>query len=178
VGFTGATGITGSTGMLGISGRTGNAGFGSESYGIFVYQDTGTAIANGAAIPFVVGAFPGSSLGITNSSGTLTVSNTGIYWISFGIGQDSSATTVTICSLYLNGSFLGDEYRLSTYSLMATTGFGVYTNATGLTSLSCVLSLSAGDQIAVINESGASRRFLPPVLFGKQSAYLSIVQLQ
>jgi hypothetical protein len=163
-GSTGVAGATGATGAMGQTGATGTTGIASLNYGIFT-TGTSQTVANGSVVPF--GTFANS--GITNSSGTITVPNTGVYEISFGISPDLTLGNTSIFTLYVNGSTLGGDYRLSTP--------GGPSMQLGNVNIMLVVSLSASDQLTLVNDSGGSRTLSAPG-GATPAAYLNIIQLQ
>jgi hypothetical protein len=165
-GMTGATGFTGATGITGATGADGVSSVNSMNFGSFSYSDDTTSIANGGQVPFVSNAY---FKGITNSGGTITIPATGVYQVGFGFCADSATSGTSIFSLYVNGVFVSSDYRLSTEC-------NYYYNVTnGMINATVIMSLNAGDQLTLVNESGASRVISKPI--GMINAYLSINQL-
>lgn len=159
---------------------TGADGPTASAYGYFNYNGA-TAIASSGAIPFVTI----SNSGVTNSGGTITVPNTGIYQISFGVTQDSTATAISFFKLYLNGSpllYSGSSFpaTISVQNVRKLT-YPYTAYRFGMLSLTVTASLSSNDQLTVINTSGATRVVYPPGGFygvGGPGAYINVIQLQ
>jgi hypothetical protein len=145
---TGTTGATGPTGSI-------------ASYGHF-YLISGS-VPNGSPIPFTTAI----NSGITYSGGTITVSNTGLYFITYGISPTNNLTQSTF-KLTVNGSNQGQAYYVSQSHAGSFNGSSVNT---------VILSLTAGDQLQLVSTTGSTVYFgytansLPGVFF-------DIIQLQ
>jgi hypothetical protein len=175
--------VTGVAGIVGSTGATA-ATFGT-AYGYFTYSGA-TAVGASGPIPFSTTVI---NSGVTNSGGTITVPNTGIYQVTVGITSDvTGPSAISTFALYLNNAlFLGNGYispslyyagtRLAT-QVLSDPGYRKY--RVGMVSLSMTLALSAGDQLNIVNVSSGLRTLYPSAGFygvGGPGAYITVIQI-
>lgn len=147
-GATGATGVTGATGQTGVTGPTGSDPiFKDYAYFALTTGTTGTTtalvhvpIAGGLPFDFKLG-----SSGITLSAGAtiIIVANTGIYLVSYAIGQVQR-------SIWEIKRSSGATYNFAAQFNPDNPGGDLTVNA----SLTFLIDLNAGQGFSVVNSSG------------------------
>ncbi len=131
VGATGPTGATGVTGATGPTGATGATGTNFNTYGSF-YTTGPQTISSLASIAL---ATTETSNNVTLSNNNITFTDAGVYYISYGVGTSTTATTDKIL-LVLNSNQLTETGK----QMSNTNG------ATG----SIILNISAGDTLNLV----------------------------
>ncbi len=140
-----------------MTGPTGPTGTVASAYA-YVYSTSTQTVLNGGAILF---GSNGQLLNITHTAGssTLTISNTGIYAVTFsaivsGLGTDEWA-------IEINGS--------------AAAGTNYYSSVQGFGQ--AILSITGGSTLQIVNVSGASS-FVTGTVNSTVSASVLVVRLQ
>lgn len=143
-GSTGPVGLTGSAGATGVS-PTGPQGFSINStYGSFYISDTTVAI--GDPIPFTLTHV--TPVNITNSSGAFTISQAGVYEISFGYQATSSVEEqIWNFAISVNGTTISATNLLLAYGTLS--DGTLFTRQAA--SATYMLLLQAGDIVEVVN---------------------------
>lgn len=143
IGLTGATGPQGPTGPAGPTGATGATGpvgpQGPSGTNDAIYANINTvAVASGAIIPLALNTQTiDSSMSIFNNA--VDITEDGVYLVSYFANGDVATGDYEV-SLYLNGAPIANEVL----SFVGTTGLG---------SKTILLTLSAGDSVALYNTS-------------------------
>jgi hypothetical protein len=149
-GATGATGATGVTGPTGATGVTGATGGGLSAYA-YIYNLEAEVIPIEASVTF-------DSNGVLNgivhtpASATLQIVNAGIYEVTFSVsGVEPSQFALFVNGVPASGSVYGS-------------GSGTQQNSGQL-----LLSLNAGDILAIVNHSSAAAVVLQTLAGGTQT---------
>ncbi len=153
-----------------MTGATGTAGS-IPSYGFFTF---GTGSVNYNA---PVGFGTVSNSGITNSGGLITVPNTGVYLVTYGINMGTIART-GLFTLYVNtgSGFVSQGYNFNVGQLRNPPGLYNWITQSSQT---VILSLPANAQIELRNETtGVYSVQLSQIGYPQVGAYLDIIQLQ
>ena len=142
-GATGATGPIGPQGPIGLTGPAGPAGpQGPSGTNDAIYANINTvAVASGAIIPLALNTQTiDSSMSIFNNA--VDITEDGVYLVSYFANGDVATGDYEV-SLYLNGAPIANEVL----SFVGTTGLG---------SKTILLTLSAGDSVALYNTSDST----------------------
>lgn len=154
----GASGGTGSTGPIGPTGPTGSA----ETTAIYGSFATGiSSVSPGEAIPFFAEFVVPS--GTVNALGNVTVSESGLYEVSFGYTTSPGSGQWTF-GVAVNNSLVTGVVLDATVGTISTT-----LSQEG-PSGSYIISLNAGDVVSVLNTLGSTTSI--------DSAFISIRKVQ
>lgn len=163
----GANGTTGNIGPTGSAGPTGPQGPLSSAYGSF-YIDPGTSFSVAPSNPIPYNSTHVTPLNITNTSGAFTISEAGIYSISFGYESSSTsgppAQTSWNFILRINGTTVPATNLVQAY------GAASFTSATIGTAGTYIIQLFAGDVVEVTNSKVTTSSII--------RAFINMVKIQ
>ncbi len=174
-GPTGPTGPMGPQGAAGIRGATGPMGSTGPAGALNVEQTylaltVSTAINGGAPVPFPDPAILSSNMSYTSGTGLLTINDTGVYMVNYGVNVTNGGQTMSTWGLSINGAAPLVDYEIGTI------GTGT-ANFRMPASQSVLLSVTNPTTIQLINNSGVVKTLISPSTIGT-AAFMTVVKIQ